>query len=43
MFELALKGLEKNEMDYSSDPILKYVVQSINKSVSEFESLTKEQ
>lgn len=26
MFELALKGLEKGEMDYSNDPILKYII-----------------
>ena len=43
MFELALKGLEQNKMDYSSDPILPYVTESINRSVKEFESLSKEQ
>lgn len=43
MFELALKGLEKGEMDYAKDPILPYVTESINRSVKEFEGLTKAQ
>lgn len=43
MFELALKGLEQNKMDYSTDPLLPFVTESINKSVKEFEGLSKEQ
>jgi len=40
---MALRGLEQNKMDYSSDPILPYIIQSINKNVEEFSKLTKEQ
>lgn len=43
MFELALKGLEKGEMDYANDPILPFVIEKINKRVAEFTNLTKEQ
>jgi hypothetical protein len=41
MFELALKGLEKGEMDYANDPILPFITESINRSVKEFEGLSK--
>jgi len=43
VFELALKGLENGRMDYASDPILPYLSESINRSVKEFDGLTKEQ
>jgi len=42
-FEMALKGLEKNEMDYKDDPILPYIIESINRNVNDFVKLTKEQ
>lgn len=33
IFELALKGIENGRMDYAKDPILPYVIETINKTV----------
>jgi hypothetical protein len=41
VFEMALRGLEQNQMDFTNDPILPYIIQSINKNVDEFSKLTK--
>lgn len=33
MFQLALQGIANGKMDYAKDPILPYVVETINKTV----------
>jgi hypothetical protein len=42
IFELALEGIANGKMDYSKDPVLPYVVQTINKTVEKFNSISKE-
>lgn len=36
MFRLALDGIANGKMDYSNDPILPYVVATIQKTVEKF-------
>ncbi len=43
IFELALKGIEKGRMDYANDPILPYVIETINKTVDRFSNISKEE
>lgn len=42
IFELALEGIANGKMDYSKDPVLPYVVQTINKIVDKFSNISKE-
>jgi hypothetical protein len=42
IFELALEGIANGKMDYSKDPILPYVVETINKIVEKFSTISKE-
>lgn len=41
IFELALEGISKGRMDYSKDPVLPYVVETINKIVEKFSNISK--
>ena len=43
MFDLALEGIAKGRMDYAKDPILPHVLQTINKTVEKFSSISKEE
>ena len=43
MFRLALDGIAEGRMDYSKDPILPYVVQTINKTVEKFSNVSAEE
>ena len=43
MFDLALEGIANGSMDYSKDPILPKVVQTINKTVDRFNKISKEE
>lgn len=42
MFKLALEGLANGKMDYAKDPILPYVVQTIQKTVDKFNAISPE-
>lgn len=42
MFNLALEGLANGKMDYAKDPILPYVVKTIQKTVDRFNSISAE-
>lgn len=42
MFQLALQGIANGKMDYAKDPILPYVVETINKTVERFSKISKE-
>lgn len=42
MFDLALEGIAKGRMDYSKDPILPHILETINKTVQKFNSISKE-
>lgn len=42
MFKLALEGLANGKMDYAKDPILPYVVKTIQKTVDKFNSISAE-
>lgn len=42
IFELALEGIANGKMDYAKDPILPYVVDTINKIVEKFSTISKE-
>lgn len=42
MFKLALEGLANGKMDYAKDPILPYVVKTIQKTVDKFNSISPE-
>ena len=39
-FELALEGLAKGKMSYEKDPILPFVIETINKTVEKFDSIS---
>lgn len=39
-FDLALEGISKGRMDYAKDPILPYVIATINKKVQAFEKIS---
>lgn len=41
-FELALEGIANGRMDYKNDPILPYIIETINKTVAKFSDLSKE-
>ena len=41
MFDLALEGIANGRMDYSKDPILPKVVETINKTVDRFNKISK--
>ena len=43
IFNLALEGIANGQMDYSKDPILPYVVQTIQKTVEKFEKISPEE
>lgn len=43
MFQLALKGIANGRMDYANDPILPYVIETINKTVERFSKISKEE
>ena len=36
MFKLALEGIAAGRMDYAKDPILPYVINTINQTVDKF-------
>lgn len=40
MFKLALEGIANGRMDYKNDPILPYVVKTIQKTVDEFSQIS---
>ena len=42
MFDLALEGIANGKMDYSKDPILPHIVETINKTVDKFNNISKE-
>lgn len=42
MFDLALEGIAKGRMDYSKDPILPHILETINKTVQKFNAISKE-
>ena len=42
MFDLALEGIANGRMDYAKDPIMPYIVETINKIVQKFDSISKE-
>lgn len=42
MFDLALEGIAKGRMDYSKDPILPFVIETINKTVEKFNNISQE-
>lgn len=42
MFDLALEGIANGRMDYAKDPILPHVVETINRTVQKFDSISKE-
>jgi hypothetical protein len=39
-FELALQGLAQGKMTYEKDPILPYVIETINKTVEKFDNIS---
>ena len=43
IFKLALEGIANGKMDYQKDPILPYIIETINKTVSKFSTLSKEE
>ena len=42
MFTLALEGIAKGRMDYAKDPILPYVVKTIQGTVDKFAKISPE-
>ena len=42
MFDLALEGIANGKMDYSKDPILPHILNTINKTVDKFNNISKE-
>ena len=42
MFQLALQGIAKGRMDYSNDPILPYVLKTIQGTVDKFSKISPE-
>ena len=42
MFDLALEGIANGRMDYAKDPIMPYIVETINGIVKKFDSISKE-
>ncbi len=42
MFNLALEGIAKGKMDYAKDPILPFVINTINQTVQKFSQISKE-
>ena len=42
MFQLALEGIAAGKMDYSKDPILPFVIETINKTVDRFSNISKD-
>jgi hypothetical protein len=43
MFDLALEGVANGKMDYAKDPILPFVVETINKTVEKFQKISPEE
>jgi hypothetical protein len=43
MFSLALEGIARGKMDYAKDPILPYIVKTIQKTVDKFNSISPEE
>jgi hypothetical protein len=43
IFKLALEGIAQGRMDYSKDPILPYVIETINKTVEKFSKISPEE
>ncbi len=43
MFRLALEGIAKGKMDYAKDPIMPYIVSTIQKTVQKFSAISPEQ
>jgi hypothetical protein len=42
IFELALEGVAQGKMDYAKDPILPFVIETINKTVEKFNTISQE-
>lgn len=42
MFDLALRGISKGKMDYANDPILPYVIHTIQQTVDKFSKISPE-
>lgn len=43
MFNLALEGIAQGKMDYAKDPILPFVIETINKTVEKFSKISPEE
>lgn len=43
IFELALEGIAQGKMDYAKDPILPFVLQTINRTVEKFSKISPEE
>ncbi len=43
MFKLALEGISKGKMDYAKDPILPYILKTIQKTVDKFSAISPEE
>lgn len=43
MFKLALKGIANGKMDYANDPIIPYVISTIQKTVDKFSKISPEE
>ena len=42
MFKLALEGIAQGKMDYAKDPILPYILKTIQKTVDKFSAISPE-
>ena len=43
MFKLALEGIAAGRMDFAKDPILPYVIKTINETVDKFSKISPEE
>ena len=43
MFSLALNGIAAGKMDFAKDPILPYVIKTINQTVEKFGKISPEE
>ena len=43
IFKMALEGIANGKMDYANDPILPFVIQTIQKTVEKFDKISPEE
>jgi hypothetical protein len=43
MFQLALEGVAQGKMDYAKDPVLPFIVKTIQKTVEKFNAISPEE